>query len=750
MSIRHCPYCGEPIKPGDQVCSKTGKLLPFVTDVLSPGTTLHSRYEIQKLIHSGGMGYVYLAIDKRLQRQCVVKQVKEQVKSDAHLKKLEAEALQMAKLSHPNVAMVLDHFVEDNYYYLVVEYIEGKTLSQIYEERGVLEESEVVKWARDICDVVSYLHRKGAIHRDISPDNVMFTEEGHIKLVDFGTMRGLREIAAGKASKEGKFGFTPPEQWQGKPVPQSDIFAIGATIYYLLTGYLPLSDEYRDKGEPQPSDYSPDYPPIRVKNPAITAELQKILSKALSLVADNRYPSADDLKQALESYEYQQAKQPVKPSASGYQQEIPRVKPILGVDKPRIDFGSLIPGTPSVKHFTIQNLGAGILMGKLTAGESWIQVFPTIIDFEGDKKDIIVTVDTARLPRNFDGKGYIDIETNGGNTRIEVRANRKQQQTPRRGWIVAGSILAGIAAVVLIARAFSSAPPPVLDVDTSTIYLENIELSTISDTKTITINNTGGQTLICTLTTDRNWLQVYPTTLEVDGNAGTRKVVVRVNTTGLNYKFSDTGYIIIKSNGGDKQIPVKLTTLIFEDDFSNPNSGWWVGSTAESEAEYLDGKYRYLNKQSGYYRWNWNEKVGQLDDFVLEVDAQWYILSSSYNYYGVTFRAQDEDNHYVFFVSSDDSQYVVGKDVKGTWSTLKGWTESTYIKKGTAVNRLKVVCQGSQISVYVNGYLLATFSDSSLSKGRVGLAVGKGKSTSIFTIVPDADALFDNLKISWP
>src|SRR4030043_319890 len=113
MAIRHCPYCGEPIKPGDQVCSKTGKLLPFVTDTLSPGTILQDKYEIQRLLHSGGMGYVYQAIDKKLQRQCIVKQVKERVKSDAHLKKLEEEAFQMAKLSHPNVAMVLDHFVAD-------------------------------------------------------------------------------------------------------------------------------------------------------------------------------------------------------------------------------------------------------------------------------------------------------------------------------------------------------------------------------------------------------------------------------------------------------------------------------------------------------------------------------------------------------------------------------------------------------------------------------------------------------------
>jgi hypothetical protein len=228
-------------------------------------------------------------------------------------------------------------------------------------------------------------------------------------------------------------------------------------------------------------------------------------------------------------------------------------------------------------------------------------------------------------------------------------------------------------------------------------------------------------------------------------------VKVWANTVGLKPKYSETGYITIKSNGGEKKIPVYLsiTSVIFEDDFSNPNSGWLVASEADAKAEYLNGRYRLLNKKDGYSWGVRNLEIGQLDDFVFEVDAQWYGTSSSYNYYGIVFRVQDNDNYYVFYVSSGDGTYAIDKKVKGTVSELKGWTKSTYTKKGTAVNRLKVVCQGSQISVYVNDSLLTTISDSSLSRGYIGLMVGKGASTYSLT-VPDADAVFDNLKISAP
>ena len=249
------------------------------------------------------MGFVYLAKDKNLfDRLCVVKQVRDRLQSKEHREKLEEEALRMSKLNHPNVAMILDHFTEAGYYFLVVEYIRGKTLREVFEERtGPLQEIKVLQWAKSICDVLVYLHAEGVVHRDISPDNIMISSDGSIKFIDFGTLRELQKVAAGGTAGMGKFGFSPPEQWQGKPEPRSDIFALGATLYFLLTGFLPLSNEYLNGQGPQKEDFYPDFAPIRKKNPAISPQLEAILQKALSLDINKRYASASDMLRDLDS-----------------------------------------------------------------------------------------------------------------------------------------------------------------------------------------------------------------------------------------------------------------------------------------------------------------------------------------------------------------------------------------------------------------------------------------------------------------
>lgn len=305
MVEQSCPNCSKPYQIGDEVCRYCGLVFPFATVVISPGRTLQGRYEIQELIHTGGMGYIYLAKDKRLYgRPCIVKQVRESIKSESHQKKLEEEALSMTKLAHPNIAMILDHFVEDGYYFLVVERIVGKTLGEVFKERhGQFTEKEVLGWAVTICDIVSYLHSKGVIHRDISPDNIMLTEDNTIKFIDFGTSREFRYFGTGGTVGIGKYGYTPPEQWRGKPEQRSDIFALGATFYYLLTGFLPLSQVYVTGQSPQKEDFNPVFPPIRTRNPRISASFEAVLQKALQLDINNRFSSAAELGQALRSLE---------------------------------------------------------------------------------------------------------------------------------------------------------------------------------------------------------------------------------------------------------------------------------------------------------------------------------------------------------------------------------------------------------------------------------------------------------------
>jgi eukaryotic-like serine/threonine-protein kinase len=302
MAERVCPNCNTPYQEGKEVCACCGYILPSGTTI-PEGAVLRGKYEIQKLLHSGGMGYIYLAKDKNLfDRLCVLKQVRERIQSDEHRKKLEEEALRMSRLNHPNIAMIFDHFIESGFYFLVEERISGKTLSEVFRERQChLTEDEVVNWAVSICDVIAYIHHEGIIHRDISPDNIMLTDDGNIRFIDFGTLRELRNIDAGHTAGMGKHGYTPPEQWQGKAEPGSDIFALGATIYYLLTGFLPLSTSYRTGQSPQEEDFYPRFPPIRTHNPQVSPNLEAVLEKALELDIHRRFASAIEMQRMLSS-----------------------------------------------------------------------------------------------------------------------------------------------------------------------------------------------------------------------------------------------------------------------------------------------------------------------------------------------------------------------------------------------------------------------------------------------------------------
>jgi hypothetical protein len=330
MSEQTCPNCGRIITDGESTCQYCGTSLTTGISnsgqlALTPGTLLHSRYEIQELIHAGSVYFVYLSHDKNLfDRRCIIKQVRERLSSDVKRLKLDAEVQRMTQFNHPGITAVIDHFVDNGYYFLVEEFVSGKTLRAVYDERqGQFSESEVVIWAMSICDILSYIHQEGINHRYINPDNIMLTDNGAIKFKSFNPLYDIENYTPGKMEGSGKFGFTPPEQWQGKPEPRSDIFALGATIFYLLTGFLPLSKEYLNGQGPQTVDYYPQFPPVRSLNSSITTRLEEVLRKALQISVDNRFSSAAEFQQALLS-----TAQETPPPAPAARKATPAVQPV--------------------------------------------------------------------------------------------------------------------------------------------------------------------------------------------------------------------------------------------------------------------------------------------------------------------------------------------------------------------------------------------------------------------------------------
>jgi tRNA A-37 threonylcarbamoyl transferase component Bud32 len=289
-----CPVCGTQNRLTAHFCSHCGNYLAAGAKVLAPGTRLYNRYIIVRMLKQGGMSVIYLAQDTHLgNRICVVKemmpQAGDQQARQQAVQWFEREAILLSRLQHPNIPRVTDHFAESGRYYLVMDYVEGENLEEILRREGRpwLDESRVVNWAAQICDVLAYLHEQNPpiIFRDMKPANVMLQRDGRIKLIDFGIARHFAPSPSGTAV--GTPGYAPPEQYFGRAEPRSDLYALGATLHHLLSGRAP-------------DPYIP-FALLRTLNPNITSELEAIVAKALSQNPQDRQQSAREFRRALEN-----------------------------------------------------------------------------------------------------------------------------------------------------------------------------------------------------------------------------------------------------------------------------------------------------------------------------------------------------------------------------------------------------------------------------------------------------------------
>jgi outer membrane protein assembly factor BamB/tRNA A-37 threonylcarbamoyl transferase component Bud32 len=256
------------------------------------------RYAIQSVVGAGGMGAVYAARDlhfpnviKKVAVKELVNLARDKVIHDTIIRNFEREANILATLNHPSIPRIYDYFSQDDRSYLIIEFVEGQDLEAILaESQEFIPEVQVVNWAIELCDVLSYLHNnkpEPIIFRDIKPSNIMVNPSGHILLVDFGIARTFS--TGQKGTMIGTEGYSPPEQYKGEATPRADIYALGATLHQLLTRRDP-------RLEPP---FSFEERKIRTINPAISAELEAVIEKALAYSPDQRYSSAEEMKEAL-------------------------------------------------------------------------------------------------------------------------------------------------------------------------------------------------------------------------------------------------------------------------------------------------------------------------------------------------------------------------------------------------------------------------------------------------------------------
>jgi tRNA A-37 threonylcarbamoyl transferase component Bud32 len=211
---------------------------------LSPGEGLRNgSITITELVACGGSAAIYSAKttngEQIIVKEAVIpKNSPEALKTKA-IELFNREALLLSKLDHPHIAKVFDHFVEKEHHYEVLEYIDGLDLRRFVKERGPQPEDFVLNWAEQICEILVYLHSQvpPVIHRDLTPDNLVLRVDGQLVLIDFGAANAFVGTATG--TMVGKQSYMPPEQLRGKSVPQSDIYSLGGTCYFLLTGKDP-------------------------------------------------------------------------------------------------------------------------------------------------------------------------------------------------------------------------------------------------------------------------------------------------------------------------------------------------------------------------------------------------------------------------------------------------------------------------------------------------------------------------------
>ncbi len=273
--------------------------------MLETGSVVQERYRVVRLLGQGGMGSVYRAWDLRLKVPVALKELLPQPGLDDEMLmglrvQFEQEAGVLARLNHPNLVRVTDFFEENERAYLVMDFVEGRSLADTIIQEGAQPEQKVLDWGRQLLEALDYCHTHGVVHRDIKPQNIIVKPDGAAMLVDFGLVKlwdpndpRTRTVMRGMGTPE----YAPPEQYGAATDhtgPASDIYSLGATLYHLLTGQAPPTATERMAVPEQ-------FVPLRKLVPTVSQRAETLVMKALALSVSERWQSARQMLEVLVS-----------------------------------------------------------------------------------------------------------------------------------------------------------------------------------------------------------------------------------------------------------------------------------------------------------------------------------------------------------------------------------------------------------------------------------------------------------------
>ncbi len=265
------------------------------------GQKINDRYKIIRTIGEGGMANVYLAHDTILNRDVAVKVLRGDLADDEKfIRRFQREAIAASSLTHPNIVEIYDVGEDDGNYYIVMEYVDGKTLKNLIKKRGALTLPEVVDIMLQLTSAIACAHESFIIHRDIKPQNVLILDNGVAKITDFGIAMALNSNELTQTnSVMGSVHYLPPEQANGSGATmKSDIYSLGILMYELLTGKVPFKGE--NAVEIAIKQMKDDIPSITEDHPEIPQSIENIVLKACAKNPDNRYDNVMDMYKDIE------------------------------------------------------------------------------------------------------------------------------------------------------------------------------------------------------------------------------------------------------------------------------------------------------------------------------------------------------------------------------------------------------------------------------------------------------------------
>ncbi len=495
-----CPLCGQETPPNARFCPSCGAGLQDPrreTGLLAPRRLLRNRYAIDRKLAQGGQSAVYLArdtLDNNIER--AIKEMSESNLNPEERQKavndFMREARMLYNLNHPALARVYDIFLEDNKYYLVMEYVPGHNLEDemVVVRKEPLEWDAVTRWGIALCDVLAYLHAQQPpiIYRDLKPANVMLRPDQSIKLIDFGIARWLHPLRLTDTMQLGTDGYAPLEQYSAHSEPRSDIYALGASLYHLMTGRVPEAAPLRTAGRM--------LTPIRAVNPRVPEPVERVIHQALNLKASDRFANDDAMRDALE-WALRAAQGGVggrastsggHPSAPGRFSGAPSYAGQIGQTAPssamngasgangasgkrpavgglasaagvvagvvagrrtgaapphlyvwplRLDVGAIEAESVTRLELEVANRGGGRLSGEIKTNLECLTVEPAVID--EDTTSLEVSIDTTGLAIG-PYVCHVALWTNGGDQIIQVRFEVRPRGDPR----VARGLLTGL------------------------------------------------------------------------------------------------------------------------------------------------------------------------------------------------------------------------------------------------------------------------------------------------------------------